>query len=520
MRVTRRGWLLSSSREQVWKSKTSPDVEINREKNKTADETKMTRMRRRVSKTKSQRMKRAIWKTMRCTWISPTCSGSGKTTTPATNATQADESPDEEVVEDEEDGKDLSYDPTLSVSDDEDEYGNLESLSAFVDSLVPKKLDSTKSTGPSEGPLEIPATSATLSMADIVASLTDPSLQAFRKSLATRQTKKSKTQKFAPPLPRPVKDKLERKAAYEEAKTEITKWQPVVKANREAGHLHFPINQHAKSSKHSTATLAGTFEPSAPLEKTIDALLRESGLRSEKEITSFEDLALKRVSVDEVRARQAQLQVMRELMFRQQQKASRIAKIKSKRYRKIHKRERERARLATGEGLQGEGLEEQMVKEAARAKERMTLRHKNTGEWARKMLSRGQHDLGTRQAISEQIQRGDSLQQKILGTDESTEDDDSDSAAELEKLVQEPEKWGDGIVEVEDEKVRQGVLGMKFMRDAEERQRQLNEEMVSELRAEMDGDEEALEQVSLSTVNHGRKTFVPGNEVRPALRPN
>ena len=93
------------------------------------------------------------------------------------------------------------------------------------------------------------------------------------------------------------------------------------------------MNETAKSSKHSTATLAGTFEPSHPLEKQIDALLRESGLRSEKEITSFEELALKRVSIDEVRARQAQLRTMRELMFRQHQKSKRIAKIKSKTYR-------------------------------------------------------------------------------------------------------------------------------------------------------------------------------------------
>ena len=34
----------------------------------------------------------------------------------------------------------------------------------------------------------------------------------------------------------------------------------------------------------------------------------------------------------------------------------------------------------------------------------MTLRHKNAGEWAKKVLSRGQHDLETRQAISEQFE--------------------------------------------------------------------------------------------------------------------
>lgn len=72
-------------------------------------------------------------------------------------------------------------------------------------------------------------------MNDILASLTDPTLQSFRKSLATQQTSKSKsvTQKLSAPLARPLQEKLERQAAYEETKTEITKWQATVKANRE-----------------------------------------------------------------------------------------------------------------------------------------------------------------------------------------------------------------------------------------------------------------------------------------------
>lgn len=112
-------------------------------------------------------------------------------------------------------------------------------------------------------------------MNDILASLTDPTLQSFRKSLATQQTSKSKsvTQKLSAPLARPLQEKLERQAAYEETKTEITKWQATVKANREvpplqnftyskADHLHFPMNEPPKQTKQSTATLAGTFEVS------------------------------------------------------------------------------------------------------------------------------------------------------------------------------------------------------------------------------------------------------------------
>jgi U3 small nucleolar RNA-associated protein 14 len=101
-------------------------------------------------------------------------------------------------------------------------------------------------------------------MSDILASLTDPSLQSFRKSLAAQQTSKSKSvgQKLDVPLAKPIKERLERQAAYEETKREVSKWQPLVKANREADHLEFPLNEPPKQSKQSSASLAGTFEVS------------------------------------------------------------------------------------------------------------------------------------------------------------------------------------------------------------------------------------------------------------------
>lgn len=84
-------------------------------------------------------------------------------------------------------------------------------------------------------PILTSAESTGLSMTDILSSLTDPSLQSFRKSLATQQNSKSKSigQKLSVPLARPIQARLERQAAYEEIKTEVSKWQPLVKANRE-----------------------------------------------------------------------------------------------------------------------------------------------------------------------------------------------------------------------------------------------------------------------------------------------
>jgi U3 small nucleolar RNA-associated protein 14 len=249
--------------------------------------------------------------------------------------------------------------------------------------------------------------------------------------------------------------------------------------------------------------------------------LRQSGIRDEKAITEFEDLALKKVSIDEVRQRQSQLRAMRELLFRQDQKAKRIAKIKSKSYRRIHKREREREleRLAE-EDEDGEYLSNKRVKmEAARAKERMTLRHKNTGDWAKKILSRGQHNLETRQALSEQIRRGDDLQKKILGDVEESEME-SDTEEELNDLLEDPNKWGEDNAVRHPPDVEKGVLGMAFMKNAMTRQNQFIDQQIAELRTlgstEDDEDGINLTVAASDRSNPGRMIFTPGNQV---LRP-
>ncbi|CAA2933703.1 U3 small nucleolar RNA-associated protein 14 homolog A [Olea europaea subsp. europaea] len=41
------------------------------------------------------------------------------------------------------------------------------------------------------------------------------------------------------PIPKPDQERLERKAAYEQSKKDITKWEPLVKRNREEPTLYF-----------------------------------------------------------------------------------------------------------------------------------------------------------------------------------------------------------------------------------------------------------------------------------------
>ena len=150
--------------------------------------------------------------------------------------------------EEEEAEFEASETPVLDDSEaDSEEDDQLDSLVAFVDSLSsktkeslprPDRTDSTPQTrveGNRRLFWSLQPASNDLSMDDILSSLTDPTLQTFRKSLAAQQTSKSKKigQKLSVPLARPLQQKLEREAAFEETKAEISKWQPLVKANRE-----------------------------------------------------------------------------------------------------------------------------------------------------------------------------------------------------------------------------------------------------------------------------------------------
>ena len=101
-------------------------------------------------------------------------------------------------------------------------------------------------------------------------------------------------------------------------------------------------------------------------------------------------------------------------------------KIKSKAYRTIRKRQRTRKERGAGGGgdeggdvdFEAEGDEEMSAeareKEAfKRVKERMDMRHSNTGKWAKMALQHGQNDASLKEAYHEQVQLGQELRRKI-----------------------------------------------------------------------------------------------------------
>ncbi|PWN24099.1 Utp14-domain-containing protein [Microstroma glucosiphilum] len=306
------------------------------------------------------------------------------------------------------------------------------------------------------------------------------------------------------PLPAVVRDRLQRAAGYDLSKEEAEKWQSTIKRLREAEHISFPLQGGPSRPKATTAQMSATFKPTNAFENEIEQILQGEGL-SEAQINKSEELAMRQMDPAEVERRRDELRKMRDLMFRAEQKAKRVSKIKSKTYRKIARKdkdkERERLReagvLDVDEDEDNEDLDGQIKAERDRAQERATLKHKNTGKWAKATLGRKDlsEDVDARQALNDQLQRSEQLRRRIKGLGDSSEDD-SDSSDEDDRAHEDPRQGALDELRALDSAVdrtgsdntgKKGVWNMKFMQDARNRDDavadQAREELERELRA-------------------------------------
>ncbi|KAI0347583.1 Utp14-domain-containing protein [Trametopsis cervina] len=373
-----------------------------------------------------------------------------------------------------------------------------------------------------------------LDLNDLLAPLSSSAnLQSLQKSVKVLASSSSKAQALAAPLPQRTQDRLDREAAYEQTKEEIDKWSATMKRIKEAEHLSFPL-QAESSGKVSNLELAAKFKPTTELESAVDKLLKSAKMR-EQDLAQTEALKMNHLSVEEVAARRAELAKMRELMFRAEAKAKRVAKIKSKTYRRIRKKEKAKLAAKLGEldeDEESDGEEGRLQMEVDRARERATLRHKNTGKWAKAMKARGEMNEDQRKEINEMLDRGDKLRRRIhgKGSDDESESDDSDEhdVDEIKTNAFEELKALDlAGDEGTDSGKAKSVFEMKFMKDAMAREQrradQLTDDFIREMggleqgRDEQEGEDELISTVSLQDSSSqrvgGRVSYRPGSAI-------
>ena len=389
-----------------------------------------------------------------------------------------------------------------------------------------------------------------LTISDLLPTITDPQLKKSLKLMANDGKKSTgKTsgipQKLEVPLAKRQQDRLDRAAAYEKSKETLGRWIETVKHNRRAEHLSFPLQDPDAISAKDTSRLQidANSKPITDLESTIRNILVESGLApadgksQEAQIQAFEELATNKMPIEEVQARRAELRKSRELLFREEIRAKRIKKIKSKSYRRIHRRERERNLLREKQAFEEAGVEpsdeEQERINRRRAEERMGARHRE-GRWARgvKDSGRAAWDEDARSGVVEMARRGEELRKRIEGkdirdgeddpletsSDSSEEEDDSadNDGQKMKQRLQEKLQSLGGEGSVTDP--GSGLASMKFMQNAEAARKKQNGEDIERMRRELAGEDSPEDSDSVEV--SGRRSYGPQKEKSvPAKRP-
>ncbi|KAI0386414.1 small-subunit processome [Hypomontagnella monticulosa] len=336
----------------------------------------------------------------------------------------------------------------------------------------------------------------------------DPKLKKSLK-LMTKEEKSSKPQKLDIPLARRQQAKLDRTVAYEKTNESLDRWNETVKNNRRADHLVFPLPQTVTGlARHDNSEIQ-PLNPKAPgteLEQTILAIMEESGLgpSAKKETKDTEDLdeEAEGLSRNNLKSLWQEKRRERELRSREDARAKRIKKIKSKAYHRVHRKQKERDEIKEREAMAAAGeIDSEGEREAQdrlRAMERMGARHRES-KWA-KMSNKNRRaawDDDVRVGIADMARRDEELRRRIEGKTSNANDDsggDSDYSGgsddgdvdERKRLLEQLNAVWSG----DDAEPKSKLLKMEFMRKAEAAKKKANDELVAQIRRELASDDE------------------------------
>ena len=299
------------------------------------------------------------------------------------------------------------------------------------------------------------AAAAQLSLASLLRGLDEESQEGAGRLKGQLAAMASTGGPIAAPVGSVTQARAEREVAYAHSKRSAGRWQDVVAANRAAPSISFTHEVRAALKgvvgKQTAASLRAKFTPETELEAEVSALLAAAGMEGEAAVAASEATELGEATVTPAEAakRRNQLAKLRALMFYDEKKKARANKTKSRAFRKVLKRKRIREAEAVVERMKSENpemaaqLEEEAA--AARAKARISQRHRARSKWVRKALAMGGTEAATaayKADLNAHLARAAELTAKInarptpeaaakgaAGGNSSSDDDDSDASS-------------------------------------------------------------------------------------------
>uniref|UniRef100_A0A452QDM5 UTP14A small subunit processome component n=1 Tax=Ursus americanus TaxID=9643 RepID=A0A452QDM5_URSAM len=325
--------------------------------------------------------------------------------------------------------EDLPKDYPLSPSEDEGDIDGERKHQKLLEAIssLDGKNSLTRKFGLSAGSGE------KLVLSDLLGPVkTSSSLATVKKQL--NRVKSKKTVEL--PLNKEEVERIHREVAFNKTSQALSKWDPIILKNRQAEQLVFPLKKEQSAFAPIEHVLSG-WKARTPLEQEVFNLLHKNKQPvTDPLLTPVEKASLKAMSLEEAKMRRAELQRARALQSYYEARARREKKIKSKKYHKVLKKGKARKALREFEKLQKANptaaLEELEKIEKARMMERMSLKHQNSGKWAKSKAIMAKYDLEARQAMQEQLARNKELTQKLqVASDSEEEEEGAEEEGEL-----------------------------------------------------------------------------------------
>ncbi|KAG7484224.1 hypothetical protein MATL_G00047130 [Megalops atlanticus] len=333
-------------------------------------------------------------------------------------------------------------------SDDERKHRKLLDAISSLDGKKRRKLAerSEASAQVSEFSISAEGTGDKITLSDLIGTI-EQSPSVVTKTKKQLKNLQSRHDTLELPLSRQQTEKIQREVAYSKTAKEVSRWHSVVVQNQKAEQLVFPLNQEPSGPKRVEQVVAG-WKAQTPLEQEIFTLLHMNKQPvNDPVLTPMEEASLKAMSLEEAKIRRAELQKARVLQSYYEAKAKREKKIKSKKYHKVLKKAKRKEFLKEFEELRktdpAAALEELQKMELSRMEERMSLKHQNSGKWAKSKAIMAKYDHEARKAMQQQLEMNKELTQKLVVPSENDEEEGPEEATDLPDFVNEAQPTAD-----------------------------------------------------------------------------
>jgi len=437
-----------------------------------------------------------------------------------------------------------------NVSDDDEDFDlNEGDYSKFMEEM--SKLDGKKHkiTGArGEGRGEVSEYNLSSSQgpkvgADSLLSALGPSGDNVDVRNVSKRLKQGDKEELAVPLEKVVHERVVRAAGYTGVKKEISVWDAVVHSRRAADQVTFPLLKPDLKLK-GASEMKSRFSAATPLEQQVAAVLASSRavVREGETLSEIEKKGLEGLTAKEAEERKAELAKIRALQSYQEAKYRRQGKIKSKKFRKIARKEKEKEKVQELERLQAtdpEAAKEKLEEmEKVRIGERASLKHRNASKYLQLQAKRAKFDKTSKNNLNDQLSRHRELLTKHGEKMEESDDDqgeveDTREDLDLSKAPGEEESFDQFSGKVrkfwgEEQKKKEAELRQKreaenldeAFEDAAFELKQSNNRKIQALKKKLDGSVVEHENNDQGQDEDGKDELIQADSLNFKVRPD